>query len=428
MAENGEVTVVGAGARLEGNVVSAGSLRIDGQVKGQINADGDVVLSPQSQVEADIRSQNVSVAGRFKGNIVVKGKAHLARGGRVDGNITSKTLVVEEGGVFHGQSIMDATAASGSSGRRRRSGARPRRSRRNPTRSRCEARCSTSSRSGRTRTRSGPGSRGGTSARSSTSSSPPTSAGARSPSASRSSAPRRTAPRRRSASAPGDEKQRLIAEVATVSAELKELEPQLAEAEAHLNALLASTPNVPHPSAPDGFTDEDAVEVRRNHEAAPAFDFAPTGPRGARRPRSACSTSSARRARAARGSSTCSGDLVFVEFALVRSAMDILAEKGFVPGDPAGARARGGDVRHRFPADGRGEHLPDRRGRPVPRGHGGGAARGAAHGRDPGRGRAPAAVRGVLHLFPARGGHLRQGPRAGCSASISSTRWRCSRS
>jgi len=115
MADSGEVTIVGTGARLEGNVVSAGNLRIDGQVKGQINADGDVVLSPQSQVEADIRSQNVSVAGRFKGNIAVKGKAHLARGGRIDGNITSKTLVVEEGGIFHGQSIMDAGAGSGSS-------------------------------------------------------------------------------------------------------------------------------------------------------------------------------------------------------------------------------------------------------------------------------------------------------------------------
>jgi cytoskeletal protein CcmA (bactofilin family) len=115
MAENGEVTIVGATAKLEGNVVSAGSLRIDGQVKGQINADGDVTLSPQSQVEADIRAQNVSVAGRFKGNIIVKAKAHLARGGRIDGNITSKTLVVEEGGVFHGQSIMDGTSSSSSS-------------------------------------------------------------------------------------------------------------------------------------------------------------------------------------------------------------------------------------------------------------------------------------------------------------------------
>jgi cytoskeletal protein CcmA (bactofilin family) len=109
MTDN-EVTIVGAAAKLEGTVVSAGSLRIDGQVKGQIQADGDVTLSPQSQVEADIRAQNVSVAGRFKGNLVVKGKAHLARGGRIEGNITSKTLVVEEGGVFHGQSLMDGGA------------------------------------------------------------------------------------------------------------------------------------------------------------------------------------------------------------------------------------------------------------------------------------------------------------------------------
>lgn len=111
--QGGEVTIVGQGAKLEGNVVSAGSLRIDGQVKGQVNADGDVMLSPQSQVEADIHAQNVSVAGRFKGSIVVKGRAELTRGGRVDGNITSKTLVVEEGAVFQGQSIMDQQAAQG---------------------------------------------------------------------------------------------------------------------------------------------------------------------------------------------------------------------------------------------------------------------------------------------------------------------------
>ena len=112
MAEQGgEVTIVGQGAKLEGTVVSAGSLRIDGQVKGQVNADGDVMLSPQSQVEADIRAQNVSIAGKFKGSIVVKGRAEINRGGRVDGNVTSKTLVVEEGAVFQGQSIMDQQAA-----------------------------------------------------------------------------------------------------------------------------------------------------------------------------------------------------------------------------------------------------------------------------------------------------------------------------
>jgi len=105
--QGAEVTIIGQGAKLEGTVVSAGSLRIDGQVKGQVNADGDVMLSPQSSVEADIRAQNVSVGGNFKGSILVKGRAEIARGGRVDGNITSKTLVVEEGAIFQGQSIMD---------------------------------------------------------------------------------------------------------------------------------------------------------------------------------------------------------------------------------------------------------------------------------------------------------------------------------
>jgi len=112
-----EVTVLGQGAKLDGSLVSAGSLRIEGQVKGKIKAEGDVTLSGQSRVEADIEAQNVVVAGQFKGNIMAKGKAELSRGGHVDGNVTSKTLVVAEGAVFMGQSIMgDAAQAAATSG------------------------------------------------------------------------------------------------------------------------------------------------------------------------------------------------------------------------------------------------------------------------------------------------------------------------
>jgi len=111
-----EVTVIGQGARLEGSVVSAGSLRIDGQVKGKITADGDVSLSSQSQVEADINATNVTVGGKFKGNVNAKVRAELSKGGRVDGNITSKTLVVSEGAIFNGQSLMDQPPGQASVG------------------------------------------------------------------------------------------------------------------------------------------------------------------------------------------------------------------------------------------------------------------------------------------------------------------------
>jgi len=132
--------------------------------------------------------------------------------------------------------------------------------------------------------------------------------------------------------ASGDEKQALIGEVAKVSAELKELEPELAEAETALTLVLASTPNLPHPSAPDGFTDEDAVEVRRLGDP-PRFDFEPKDhaelgaalgmldvERGAR-------TSGSRFVYLL-------GDLVFVQFALMRNAMDVLIERGFTPSIP----------------------------------------------------------------------------------------------
>jgi len=133
--------------------------------------------------------------------------------------------------------------------------------------------------------------------------------------------------------AAGDEKQALIDEVAKVSAELKDLEPRLAEAEAELNQLLAETPNVPHESAPDGFTEDEAVEVKRNHTAPPPFDFTPRDHAELGSMLGVLDTE-----RGARTSGSrfvyLTGDLVFVQFALMRHAMDILVEKGFSPTIP----------------------------------------------------------------------------------------------
>jgi len=126
-----------------------------------------------------------------------------------------------------------------------------------------------------------------------------------------------------------DERRSLIDEVAGVSAKVKELEPHLADVEAQLSELLAKTPNVPADSAPDGFTEEDAVEVKRVGEPT-SFDFEPRDhvalgellgvldvERGVR-------TSGSRFVYLL-------GDLVFVELALVRHALDILVGKGFLP-------------------------------------------------------------------------------------------------
>ena len=108
-----EMTVVGRGTRLEGTLVSVESIRIDGQAKGKIAARGDVILSPDSNVEADIQAQNVVAGGTLKGNITARTMTEVAEGGRVEGTIRSKALVVREGALFSGQGSIDLQDAPG---------------------------------------------------------------------------------------------------------------------------------------------------------------------------------------------------------------------------------------------------------------------------------------------------------------------------
>ena len=127
----------------------------------------------------------------------------------------------------------------------------------------------------------------------------------------------------------GDEKQNLIAAVAEVSKEIQNLEPQLADAETELNALLARVPNVPHESAPDGFTDEDAVEVRR-HGQPTTFDFEPKDHAALGELLGVLDTERGARTSGSRFVYLL-GDIVQVQFALLRHALDVLVEKGFTP-------------------------------------------------------------------------------------------------
>jgi seryl-tRNA synthetase len=129
--------------------------------------------------------------------------------------------------------------------------------------------------------------------------------------------------------AENDERRNLIDAVAGVSAKLKALEPELAEIDAQLSELLAATPNVPAESAPDGFTEEDAVEVKRVGEPT-SFDFAPRDHVALGELLGMLDTERGVRTSGSRFVYLL-GDLVFVEFALVRHALDILVDKGFVP-------------------------------------------------------------------------------------------------
>lgn len=117
-----------------------------------------------------------------------------------------------------------------------------------------------------------------------------------------------------------------------LKAELKRMEPELASLEQRQQELLASLPNPPSPEAPDGDSDEDAVVLRESGQR-PEFGFEPAdhlelGERhGWIEMEAAARTSGSRFAYLI-------GDLVIVEMALIRFALETLRPEGFEPVAP----------------------------------------------------------------------------------------------
>jgi seryl-tRNA synthetase len=120
-----------------------------------------------------------------------------------------------------------------------------------------------------------------------------------------------------------------LAELEQVKVELQRLEEELAVAEARRQALLDRVPNPPDDSAPDGFTDEDAVEISRWGEP-PSFDFPVRDHLDLAQ---ALGWIDVERAAKVSGSRFAYriGDVALLELAMYRWAIARLVEKGFVP-------------------------------------------------------------------------------------------------
>lgn len=72
-----------------------------------------MILSFHSHVEAVIHAQNVVTGGTLKGSITARTMTEVAEGGRVEGTIRSKALVVGEGALFSDQASIDLQEAPG---------------------------------------------------------------------------------------------------------------------------------------------------------------------------------------------------------------------------------------------------------------------------------------------------------------------------
>lgn len=103
-----EHAMLGRGTRVSGKITFEGKARIDGQVEGEILAADVLEIGEAALVNAQIKGTTIIVQGKVTGDLVASKKLEIRAPGKLYGNVTTPSLVIEEGVVFEGHCSMGA--------------------------------------------------------------------------------------------------------------------------------------------------------------------------------------------------------------------------------------------------------------------------------------------------------------------------------
>lgn len=109
LAKGGEEaeTIVGPSVKVEGDFISEGNIKIEGQVNGSIKTAKQLRVEEGAKVNANISADNSVISGEIRGNMKLATTLELTPTAKVYGDVATKTLIVAAGAILHGHVIMD---------------------------------------------------------------------------------------------------------------------------------------------------------------------------------------------------------------------------------------------------------------------------------------------------------------------------------
>ena len=100
------LTLIGPEAFFHGAVTVRGSIRVEGEVEGNITDAQDVVVGKSGRVRGNISGERIEIGGMVVGDVVSSVHLELKATARVTGNIRTAKILIEDGAVFDGNCSM----------------------------------------------------------------------------------------------------------------------------------------------------------------------------------------------------------------------------------------------------------------------------------------------------------------------------------
>lgn len=96
-------TVIAQGVTIKGTLRGEGVVQVEGVVEGEFDLTGAVIVAESGLIRGPIKADVARVAGRVEGSVYAREHMRLEPTGSLDGDVTTASLVVEDGGILNGR-------------------------------------------------------------------------------------------------------------------------------------------------------------------------------------------------------------------------------------------------------------------------------------------------------------------------------------
>ena len=98
-------TIIGKGSAISGNMKVNGFIRIDGDIDGNLETDGNVIVGENARIRGDLTAKSVIIGGIIKGNITANESVKILADAAVIGDVISRKVQVDGSAIIHGHCI-----------------------------------------------------------------------------------------------------------------------------------------------------------------------------------------------------------------------------------------------------------------------------------------------------------------------------------
>lgn len=98
-------TLIGNGSAISGDIKVNGFVRIDGDIDGNLETDGNVIVGEKARIRGNVKAKSIIVGGIIIGDLSAVESVKLLSESAVIGDILSHKVQIDDKSIFHGHCI-----------------------------------------------------------------------------------------------------------------------------------------------------------------------------------------------------------------------------------------------------------------------------------------------------------------------------------